>query len=138
VNDEVLLSQLTDKDGTFRNAPRGWEADFSLLLGPMSVREAVAFVLADAEPLEEIVDRNDVRHVRAGTLRAHGFMVVHTPGRKVRSSPHVSVLWIEDEESAPGGDPVESPRGWTDDVSALIAECFNSSIQEMSETDDKS
>ncbi|GAB3818703.1 hypothetical protein GCM10027605_71740 [Micromonospora zhanjiangensis] len=95
--------------GRFRDCPRieNNEPDMSLLLGRLGVKEAAKLVFKWQHPLSA------VRYTTAGTLRARGFVVRHTPSPSIPQ--HTSVL-------APtlGGEPIE----WDEDLAKIFAECF--------------
>jgi hypothetical protein len=84
------------------------ETDVSLLLGPMSPKEAASKVLRGGD--EEGVG---VRRTTVGKLRQAGFVVAHTPNRRNRD--HVSV---------------SLERAWTDDDSNSFSSCFEQPIWE--------
>jgi len=126
VHDDEYVTQLTERDGTFRRAPRvAREVDFSVTRGTVGVAAALAAVVKDREPLPEEIQKNRVRHARVGDLRDAGFEVIHTPGR-VRNGPHVSIVWMGDDGS-------EATAPWTNEVSASLEACFNDAIQTSDE-----
>ena len=89
----------------FRDRPRAEinEPDVSLLLGRLGVEEAAVLVFKWAHPLSA------VRYTTAGTLRAKGFIIRHTPSPG--NSKHVSVL-------------VPPSTEWDETLAKSFDECF--------------
>jgi hypothetical protein len=59
-----------------------------------------------------------VRYTTAGILRAAGFAVIHTPGRKGEDYGHVSAVW-------PADNPLDEPDPkWPVPVQEAFAACF--------------
>lgn len=86
IGDEEELTQYGTTIDPFRNQPRwGREGAVSVLLGGWHPLEASRKVRGIA--LEDGTDA--ARYTTAGTLRAQGFRVTHTPG--YRNPDHVSV-----------------------------------------------
>jgi hypothetical protein len=88
VPDDAILTQygrLDAAQATFRGAPRfPGETDLSMLWGKFDGLAAALLVRGRAG------DAHDVsRHVRAGVLRAEGFIVMNTPTK--RNPDHISV-----------------------------------------------
>lgn len=64
------------------------------------------------------VERASVRYTTAGDLRAAGFAVIHTCGRKGEGNGHVSVVWPADQ-------PLDAPDpAWPAHVRKAFAACF--------------
>lgn len=91
IGDDEWLTQYgtlhpITSDEVFPHEPR-WnqENDLSMLWGWLSVAEATAAVRGR----HPTPDRDAVRYTTAGTLRAEGFTVEHTP--RLRNRNHVSV-----------------------------------------------
>ncbi len=120
VRDEEWVTQVTDPHGNFYNEPRDYrsEVEVSALRGKLQVAEALRYVMK-MPPNEADIARNGVRHAQAGTLREAGFAVVHTPGRRIRQSPHVSIVWPDDDPLARQDTP------WPADVSLEFNRCLN-------------
>lgn len=94
--------------GVFRNALRVdiLEPELSLLAGRLTGAEAGAIVRND-QTVIQFPEGHGARHTTAGTLRAAGFMVFHSPSKK--NPRHVSAQW---------------PESWDDRVSEAFDECF--------------
>lgn len=93
----------------FRRKPRldkdPPEQEVSMLLGRLSASDAELAAFGPYRPPDR---RRAVRHSQAGTLRAAGFRVEHTP--KLGTEDHVSVFW--------DGEGV-----WDERVGALLDAC---------------
>jgi len=121
LSDDEYVTQLTDRDGTFRSAPRVQrEVDFSVQRGELTLAETFSNVLGDASPLPEDLQGNDVRYAQVGALREAGFVVIHTRGR-VKNGTHVSIVWMGED-----GEDVAVP--WPPRVSEALDACFNETL----------
>ena len=121
-DDEWLTHHRWRPDRPYRNAPRvGTEHSMSMLRGRLSVREASDRCSAMGYATEIEIARASVRYVTTGTLRAAGFVVVHTPSPKLASTtdPHTSIAL----PGNPNRDEWIIP--WPQEVSALLDRCFN-------------
>jgi hypothetical protein len=106
IGDEEELTQYGTTTDQFRKRPRwGKENAVSLLLGGWHPLEASRKVRGIA--LEDGTDA--ARYTTAGTLRANGFRVTHTPG--YRNRDHVSVHFdgVWDEQVCEAFDRCFSP-----------------------------
>lgn len=120
--DTTVLTQLTDRSGSFRSRPRyDRERAISLILGKMSVADAYDQVVirkSSRETASLIPPGTRVRYVTAGVLRENGFTVVHAPGR-FKSNPHVSVC-------VTAGDWRSKQRiPWSPDTMECFESCFD-------------
>lgn len=122
IPDTAVLTQLTDRSGSFRNKPRyATERAVSLILGELARADAyyqVAWKKTKGER-PPVPENTGVRYATAGALRAKGFTVVHAPGRRVADNPHVSVCittsnWQTDQRIP-----------WERDVTERFESCFN-------------
>lgn len=120
LTDGTVVTQLTERDGTFRCHPRhDRERALSVQIGQLTTEQMYPKVVPGPSGPAEI-DRNSVRHTTVGNLRASGFTVVHTPGNRVRSSTHASVLW-----SAGHDWRTLQVVPWDSDVQGKLEQCFN-------------
>lgn len=89
VSDDGMLTQYGQELSSprFRSGPRTGEVELSMLLGAMSAQAAAALVVGPTRAIE--LRGHLVRYVRIGRLRAAGFIVEHTPSRRIPQ--HVSV-----------------------------------------------
>jgi hypothetical protein len=111
VSDDAWLTQFGEKmpQATPRDHLRTQigETEMSLILGRLDPEAASKIVMKRVSPLA------DVRYVKAGTLRAAGFLVRHDP---TKNNPrHVSVH-----------PPIEqgAPVDWDDDIASKFKGCF--------------
>jgi len=116
-DDEVLTQhgvRLTHGTFRFRNRLRADkeppELDMSLILGEVTPNEAGAIRFRGPRTAKDL-SRDAVRTTTAGTLRAAGFVVFHTPRRLNRR--HVSVY--RDEQ-------------WDDVVAMKFDRCFGRGV----------
>lgn len=112
-NDEYV-TQLTDPSGDFRDGPRSRERDLSVLRGQLTVTEALKRVVQTFGP--EKVESSSVRYANVGVLRDSGFVVWHTPRRRIKNDIHASIMVRSGEEHV-------SP--WSKGWQSRLAECFN-------------
>jgi hypothetical protein len=124
LDDAVILWQLTDSKGAFRNSPRPWcERALSLRRGGLTPevdltpeklhREVTGRRLKDTDPPPRM------RRTTVGALRAAGFVVIHAPGPKLRKSTHVSVVW-------PSGDWMNVQNvDWPTETRTSLDGCFS-------------
>ena len=116
------VTHHTATKGIYCNAPRpevAAETDVSVIRGDVSTEEAMRQRNRKRTPAPEDVARGAVRRTTAGELRAAGFAVIHTPGKKRgHENPHVSVIWPDDN-------PLDlQERNWPADVQDAFAACF--------------
>jgi hypothetical protein len=119
VPDATVLVQYSSDGKEFRNRPRiDRETCVSVLMADGWSLAKVSEYVRRASPTRAILERAGMRSTTAGTLRAAGFAVVHTPGAIV-NGPHVSVVW-------PGAQPLDQHVAtWSPEVSAKFDSCFN-------------
>jgi hypothetical protein len=101
IGDDEYVTQMSDRDGTFRAEPRlSGETDLSVLRGQLPFDETFRNV-ARRSPGPSEVDAQSVRYAVAETLRSLGFAVVHTPSRRTKNLLHSSIVWPKDPSEAP-------------------------------------
>ncbi|MBO3086584.1 hypothetical protein [Cellulomonas fengjieae] len=129
LSDDEYVTQLTGRNGQFRNAPRvGVEVDFSVHRGRLSLAATYTKVTKDSSPLPEELQNSGVRYALTGDLRTAGFTVVHTPG-KIIDGTHTSIVWA-------GEDLGEVVVPWPEKVSETFGSCFDKPIPHSDEADD--
>lgn len=85
IGDDEYVTQYVFNDEP-RNVPRPQDSDgLSALRGRHDVGQAAAFVRSKGL----VYEGDDVRHAQVGELRAAGFVVEHTPTRRI--AIHVSI-----------------------------------------------
>ena len=119
LDDDTIVTQLSNKDGSFRKAPRsGMERGTSVVIGSVELSAAFAQVTKRL-PTEDDLRCNRIRAAKVGDLRTAGFAVVHTPGKKILDNPHASVVW-------PAANPLRFQEiPWSENVSLRFDACFN-------------
>lgn len=120
IADAEVLTHHAALKGQYNNAPRPdfEEDEVSLQRGAISKAEACRRRNRNQPVPEQDVARAGIRRTTAGELRAAGFAVVHTCGRRGESNGHVSVIWPADQ-------PLERRRAdWPPKVQEAFAACF--------------
>jgi len=119
IGDDEILTHHTPRRGQYVNAPRvDIEVEVSMIRGRVDKAEACRRRNGGAPAHPVDVAAAGVRHTTAGTLRAAGFAVVHTCGRRGEGNPHVSAVW-------PAANPLDEPDPkWPEPVQEAFAACF--------------
>jgi hypothetical protein len=104
IADEEILTHHTHQRGRYNNAPRPemMEVELSIMRGKLTTAEAYMRRNGGRPAHPSDVERAGVRYRTAGALRAGGFAVIHTCGRKGEGNGHVSIVW-------PAADPLDGP-----------------------------
>lgn len=119
IGDDEILTHHAPRRGQYANAPRlGVEVEVSLMRGNVDKPEACARRNRGLPAHPADIAMASVRYTTAGQLRAAGFAIVHTCGRKGEEYGHVSAVW-------PDTNPLDEPDPqWPAEVQAEFAACF--------------
>lgn len=120
IGDAEIVTHHSHMRGQYVNAPRlgVGENEVSLMRGALTRAEACSQRIGGGMAAPTDVAMAGVRYAKAGDLRAAGFALVHTCGRKGESYGHVSVVW-------PDGNPLDQQESdWPLPVQKAFGACF--------------